>query len=327
MARQLRIEYEDAFYHVISRGVRRDKIFINDNDKSKFLEKLREAIDKFNLKIHSYVLMNNHYHLLKETPDGNLSKAMHFINTSYAIWFKSKHQIVGPVFQGRYKSILVEKEAYFLTLSAYIHLNPVRAEIVNEPNKYRWSSFNDYLRTEKSNPWIFTEDILKMFAGDREAYKTFVYNCMKAGNEIRKEDINGKYGILGSEDFRDMTTKKFGTSAEQKDLREKPDLKHLTRLTRENIKDIILETFHAKEKELMTKKKGNIIRKIYAYGLKKYTDLSLRDMADMMDMDYAAVSQMVRRFTADLEKKDNLGSMVMKFEEEVKNFKTRNVKC
>jgi len=122
VARQLRIEYKGAFYHVISRGTGRDKIFLNDKDKLKFLEKLGEAVDKFNLKIHSYVLMNNHYHLLKETPEGNLSKAMHYINTSYSNWVKSKHQIIGSVFQGRYKSILVEKEAYFLTLSAYIHL-------------------------------------------------------------------------------------------------------------------------------------------------------------------------------------------------------------
>jgi REP element-mobilizing transposase RayT len=103
MARQLRIEYPGAFYHVISRGERLGNIFFDNNDRLKFLEKLREAVNKFNLKIHCYVLMSNHFHFLLETPEGNLSKAMHFLNTSYANWFKSKHQIVGSVFQGRYK--------------------------------------------------------------------------------------------------------------------------------------------------------------------------------------------------------------------------------
>ncbi len=327
MARQLRIEYEGAFYHVISRGARKDKIFINDNDKLKFLGKLGDAVDKYNLKIHSYVLMDNHYHLLKETPDGNLSKAMHYINTSYSNWFKSKHQMIGSVFQGRYKSILVEKEAYFLTLSAYIHLNPVRAAIVDKPEKYGWSSFNDFFRFEKLIPWIFSNDILNMFSGDRKAYKTFVHNFMIKGNEIQKEDIGGKYGILGSEEFRDQTFKKFYPKVKKSDQREKPDLKHLTRLDKENIKNIILKTLQVKEKDLFSKRRGNIYRKIYLYGLKKYTDLSLREIGEIMEMDYAAVSQMVKRFSADLEKKSNLGVLVIKFDEEVKNCKRGNVKC
>jgi len=327
VARQLRIEYKGAFYHIISRGAKRDKIFFNDADKFKFLEKLGEAVDKFNLKIHGYVLMDNHYHLLKETPEGNLSKAMHYINTSYSNWVKSKHQIIGAVFQGRYKSILVEKEAYFLTLSAYIHLNPVRAEIVNTPEKYMWSSFNDYLGIEKSIPWIFSSEILKMFFYDRKAYKTFVHRFMIKGNEIRKENISGKCGILGSEEFRDQTVNKLYPKAKKNDIREKPDLKHLTRLDSESIKNLIVKAFQIKEKDLFIKKRGNIYRKIYLYGLKKYTDLSLREIGEMMEMDYSAVSQMVKRFTAGLEKKGNVGSMVIKFNKEVQNYKMGNVKC
>ncbi len=146
-------------------------------------------------------------------------------------------------------------------------------------------------------------------------------------NEIRKQDISGKYGILGSEKFRDQTVKKFYPKAKKSDQREKPDLKHLTRLNREDIKKIILKTFRVKEKDLFTKKRGNIYRKIYLYGLKKYTDLSLREIGEMLEMDYATVSQMVKRFTADLVKEDNLGSMVIKFDEEVKNYKMGNVKC
>ncbi len=327
MARQLRIEYKGAFYHVITRGERKDKIFFNDNDYSKFLEKLGETVDKFIVKIHCYSLMKNHYHLLIETPEGNLAKAMHYINTSYSNWFKSKHQIIGSVFQGRYKSILVEKESYLLTLSAYIHLNPVRAAIVDKPEKYRWSSFNDYLRMKKSIHWVFSDDILKMFSWEREAYKAFVYNLMIKGNEIRKEEISGKYGILGGKEFREKMIKIVKSQAKKSDLREKPDLKHLTKLNREDIKNIILKTFQVKAKELLIKKRGNIIRKTYVYGLKKYTDLSLREIGELLEMDYAAVSQMGKRFILDLEKNSDLKLKVRKFDEEVRNYRMLNVKC
>ena len=320
MARQLRIEYKGAFYHVFSRGERRDNIFFDDRDNLKFLEKLWEAIDKFNLKIHCYALMANHYHLLIETPEGNLSKAMHYINTSYSNWLKSKHQIIGSVFQGRYKSILVEKESYLLTLSAYIHLNPVRAKIVNNPEKYRWSSFNDYLKIEKSIHRIFSDDILKKFSGGRNAYKAFVYNFMIKGNEILKDNISGKHAILGGNEFRDKMIKKFTSDTKKSEMREKPDLKHLSKLNREDIKNIILRTFQLKEKELLIKKRGNIYRKIYLYGLKKYTDLSLREIGELSEMDYAAVCQMVKRFLLDSEKNTKLKLIMKKFDKEVRNY-------
>ncbi len=130
MARQLRIEYPGALYHVISRGENREIIFNNDFDKYTFLKKTEEAVIKYCLKIHSFVLMNNHVHFLIETPFGNISKPMHNINTSYTNWYKAKYQKIGSVFHGRFKSILVEKEVHMLTVSTYIHLNPVRAKIV-----------------------------------------------------------------------------------------------------------------------------------------------------------------------------------------------------
>jgi REP element-mobilizing transposase RayT/predicted DNA-binding protein YlxM (UPF0122 family) len=320
MARQLRIEYKGAFYHIISRGERRENIFNDNNDKLKFLEKIGEAVDKFNLKIHCYTLMDNHFHLLLETPEGNLSKAMHYLNTSYSNWFKSKHQIIGSIFQGRYKSILVEKEAYLLTLSAYIHLNPVRAKIVIKPEEYRWSSFNNYLKIDKSIHWISLSDILKMFSSKQGAYKTFVYNCMIKGNEIRKEDIRGKYTILGGKEFRDKIMKKLKSGIKKSDLREKPDLKCLNRLNIEDIKKITLRTFQVREKELLIKKRDNIYRKIYLYGLKKYTNLSLREIGDLSGMDYAAVSQMIKRFILDSERNFKLKLMVEKFDGEVRDY-------
>ena len=136
MARPLRIEYPGAFYHILARGQRKDSIFYSDKDRKVFLHRLKETAQKYHIRIHAYVLMKNHYHLLMETPHGNLAKAMHYFNSNYTNWFRVKHSLVGSIFQGRYKSILIEKDAYLLELSAYIHLNPVRAEISKKPEDF-----------------------------------------------------------------------------------------------------------------------------------------------------------------------------------------------
>jgi len=317
MARQLRIEYPGAFYHVISRGERLENIFFYDNDRLKFLEKLRETVNKFSLKIHCYVLMSNHFHLLMETPEGNLSKAMHFLNTSYANWFKSKHQIVGSLFQGRYKSILVEKDAYLLTLSAYIHLNPVRAGIVDKPDEYAWSSFRCYIKTEKLCHWIFTNDVLNKFWDGREEYKKFVYYQMANESKDRKKEFFGKNSILGKERFTNEIKKIIKSDKKENSIREKPDLKHIHKLTINDIKNIILNSFHVKEEELFLKKKNNDYRKLFLYGMRKYTQLSLKEIGELCEMDYVAVFQLIKRFISDSVCNSRLKKMLEKFEREI----------
>ena len=127
MGRPLRIEYPGALYHITSRGNERKKIFLEDADKIKFLEILEDYHNRFNILIHSYILMDNHYHLVVETPKGNLTKIMHGVNGRYTGSFNRKYRRSGHLFQGRYKGILVDKDAYLVQLSRYVHLNPVRA--------------------------------------------------------------------------------------------------------------------------------------------------------------------------------------------------------
>lgn len=310
---------------MISRGERQEQIFFDDRDKLKFLEKLGEAADKFSLKIHCYVLMDNHFHLLLETPAGNLSRAMHYLNTSYSNWFKSKNQIIGSIFQGRYKSILIEKETYLLVLSAYIHLNPVRARLVNSPERYRWSSFKEYIRNDSTTSLVFTDDILKMFSDDSERYREFVYNYIVKDNEIKKEDIRGKHSILGGKKFRAEVFKKINSSCEESSIRELPDLKGLSRLNKNEIMKIILKTFRIKEEELLIKKRNNCHRKLYLFGLKRYTDLSIKDIAGLCEIDYAAASKMIKRFILDSEKNYELKLMVKRLDREVRNYRMSNV--
>ena len=135
MARPLRIEFAGALYHVTSRGDRREDIYLDDGDRQLFLEVLEAVCERFNWEVHAYCLMSNHYHLLVETPDGNLSRGMRHLNGVYTQRFNRRHKKVGHVFQGRYKAILVQKENYLLELSRYIVLNPVRAGMVREQRR------------------------------------------------------------------------------------------------------------------------------------------------------------------------------------------------
>ncbi len=129
MARPLRIEYEGAFYHITARGNERKRVFLSKADYEKFLADLRSSAERFSVVIHCYVLMGNHYHLIVETPKANLSSFMHAIQSGYTTYFNTKRGRSGHLFQGRYKSILIDKDAYLLELSRYIHLNPVRARM------------------------------------------------------------------------------------------------------------------------------------------------------------------------------------------------------
>ncbi len=133
MARPARIEYEGAFYHVMNRGNRREDIFFDDEDRNKFCEILGKVKERYKIIIYSFVLMTNHYHLLMETPLGNLSRAIQRLNGDYALYISRRHKRPGHLFQGRLKAMLVEKEVYLLELSRYIHLNPFRAGMVKAP--------------------------------------------------------------------------------------------------------------------------------------------------------------------------------------------------
>ena len=141
MARPLRITYPGAFYHITSRGNERKEIFKSRADKDKFLFYLESATRRYDAIIHVYCLMSNHYHLLLETPSGNLSQIMRHINGAYTTYFNKKRQRVGHLLQGRFKSILVDMDEYCKELSRYIHLNPIRAKMIDNLKDYRWSSY------------------------------------------------------------------------------------------------------------------------------------------------------------------------------------------
>jgi putative transposase len=157
MSRPLRIEFAGGLYHVTSRGDGREAIFLGGEDRRLFLGVLSEVVPDFNWAVHAYCLMDNHYHLLIETPDGNLSKGMRQLNGVYTQRFNRQHGRVGHVFQGRYKAIIVQKESYLLELARYVVLNPVRARMVRSPAEWPWSSYRATAGLCDAPFWLATD--------------------------------------------------------------------------------------------------------------------------------------------------------------------------
>ncbi len=167
MARPLRLEFSGALYHITSRGDRQEDIFLCNDDRQDWLAVLGTVCNRFNWVVHSFCQMTNHYHLLVETPDANLSKGMRQLNGLYTQRFNRRHGMVGHLFQGRYKAILVQKEAYLLELTRYVALNPIRAHMVEALEDWPWSSYLMATGQKTSAPWLDTDGLLGQFAPER----------------------------------------------------------------------------------------------------------------------------------------------------------------
>lgn len=167
MTRPLRIEFSGALYHVTARGDRQEAIYEDDEDRRRFLTTVGEVVEGWNWVCHAYCLMTNHYHLVLETPDGNLSKGMRQLNGVYTQASNRRHRRVGHLFQGRYKAILVDRDAYLLELTRYVALNPVRAGMVRSPGDWEWSSYRAMVGEAQNPSWLETDGLLAQFSAKR----------------------------------------------------------------------------------------------------------------------------------------------------------------
>jgi len=277
MARPLRIEYEEAVYHVTSRGNARDNIFSDGHDKEKFLEELDSVIKRYNWLCHAYCLMDNHYHLLIETPDANLSIGMRHLNGVYTQLYNRRHKRPGHIFQGRYKAILIQKENYLLELCRYVALNPVRAKIVKKPEDWKWSSYLATGGLRKTPEYLTIDWVLGQFGSKRQAaqkrYKKFVMEGISKESpwrEIRGQIILGGEGFV--EKFKDLL-------ADKEKIKEIP--RHQRYMGRPSLADIFKQE----------KTKGERNRKIWAAHLKfGYT---LKEIADCLGIHYTTASKVL----------------------------------
>ena len=202
MARPLRLEYPGALYHVTARGNAKGDIYLDDADRRIFLRLLGTTATRQHWLLHAFCLMGNHYHLLIEAPEPNLSRGMHRLNGAYSQCFNRRHERVGHVLQGRFTAILVECEAYLLELARYVPLNPVRAAFVTSPEDWPWSSYRPTAGLEPSPPWLTTSAVLERFACEAERarlrFREFVRDGLNA--PAPWSALQGQV-FLGSEQF------------------------------------------------------------------------------------------------------------------------------
>lgn len=214
MSRPLRIEFAGALYHVTSRGDGREVIFLGDEDRHRFLEVLSELVRDFNCAVHAYCLMDNHYHLLIETPESNLSKGMRQLNGVYTQRFNRRHGRVGHVFQGRYKAIIVQKESYLLELARYIVLNPVRAGMVRGPEQWPWSSYRATARLCETPSWLTVDWLLAAFSEHRsEAIRSYMDFVADGKNQPGPREKLKNQIFLGSDEFMASLQRNLGADA------------------------------------------------------------------------------------------------------------------
>ncbi len=295
MARQLRIEYPGAFYHVTSRGNERKPVFKSKRDREKFLVYLESASERYEAVIHVYCLMDNHYHLLIETPAGNLSQIMQHINGAYTTYFNVKRQRSGHLFQGRYKSILVQADEYAKELSRYIHLNPVRAGLSETPEEYEWSSYSYYAVRKEKPAWLSTDFILGYF-GEKHSvaqrnYKDYASSLLEQEYKNPLSDISYS-AILGISDFVNEIKDKFFSN--KKHDRNLPVLKELTnRLSMDAI---------SKGVDSIVEKNDKLARQMKLYLCHRYSGIKLSEIGACFDIGESGVSQTSRRFSKKLKK-------------------------
>jgi putative transposase len=204
MARPLRLEFEGATWHVTARGNERKAIFRDDADRIRFLELLGEAVVRYNWILHDYVEMTNHYHLTLQTPETTLSRGMQWLNSRYAQYFNRRHDRVGHLFQGRFHGVLVDQDAYFLTLCRYVVRNPVRARgIVDHPGQWRWSSYAAKAGLVEAPPWLHVSTTLAAFhpsdtAEAQRKYREFI-NAPDAAVDRPWEHLHNQIYLAGEE--------------------------------------------------------------------------------------------------------------------------------
>ena len=277
MVRPLRIEFEGAVYHITSRGNAKQDIFLNRTDRVAFLNLLKDTVERFEWICHAYCLMDNHYHLLIETPQANLSKGMRHLNAVYTQGFNRRHELVGHVLQGRYKSILVERDRHLLELTRYVVLNPVRAGFVKSPELWSWSSYRATAGLEPVPEFLEIRWLLSQFADDPkravEEYRAFV-----AAGASADPWRNLQGSILGSERFVENM---------EPLLKEKNQSKEYARREKAVTRPPLGRLFSADDdKTTRNRKIHDAVRK-YEYTLK--------EVADHLGLHYTTVSVVAKK--------------------------------
>lgn len=285
MARPLRIEFPGALYHVTTRGNARQDIFLDDEDRQRFLGVLTHVVARFHLLLHAYCLMDNHFHLVVETPDANLSKAMRQLNGVYTQAFNRRHGRVGHLLQGRFKAILVDRDSYLLELCRYVVLNPVRAKTTRKPDSYHWSSYRATAGLIPAPAFLAEDWVLSQFGRQRAAaqrkYQAFVAEGIGHGSPW--EQVQGQV-LLGSERFIERLTA---------ELRDKRPFKEIPRQQRFASRPPLRRLFPARYHADRTRRNEAICCAHLEHGY------SLSEIGRVVGLHYSTISRLVNLQASD----------------------------
>lgn len=295
MVRPLRIQYAGAVYHLTARGNERKPIVRDDKDRWLFLRVLQDTVESYGILIHSWVLMDNHYHLLVETPESNLSLALRHLNGVYTQRFNRRHNRYGHLFQGRYKSILVHKDSYLKELCRYVVLNPFRAGMVKHPREWAWSSYRAIAGYETAPEWLTTGWLLDQFHKVKHKaqglYRQFVLEGMKR-KENPWEKVSSQI-LLGMEGFEEHIRRKVrgrhhseAPTEQQRLCLPNPDeiLEKIAKINGVTVKEIVSPV-----------RRRNEGREAAIWALRQIGRLPLGKIAERMGVRYSAVSHAVSR--------------------------------
>ncbi|NJC87676.1 MAG: hypothetical protein FIB02_03955 [Desulfuromonas sp.] len=306
MSRPLRIEYPGAFYHVTSRGNEQRDIYKSREDRERFLAYLASANERYGAVVHVWCLMSNHYHLLIETPEGNLSQIMRHINGAYTNYFNVKRKRAGHLFQGRYKALLVERDAYALELSRYIHLNPVRARMSPRPEDYSWSSYRMYLGQQAAPAWLRRSVILGHFSGDEQRYRIFVEEGLM--RELGNPQVDALAAtVLGSGEF--VCDIEARCLSEKDPCRDVPGLRKL--VSRWSVEDIVAAVGATLGAD------SGLARKVAIYLCHRHSGAKLRQIGERFGIGESAVSQESRRLRDRMAEDEGLRNNIEQIREQL----------
>ena len=292
MARPIRIEYEGAVYHVILRGNERRPIFKTDGDRERFLQTLSDSVERYEVRLYLYCLMQNHVHMVLETPRGNLSRFMHRLQTSYTVYFNRRHRRSGHLMQGRFGASLVDEDRYILKLSRYVHLNPVfiRANRSKSPSErvsilraYVWSSYRGYIGQCKCGDFVDYGPVLAMMEGAKRTVKAQYRRFVEAGiSEIDSAVIDAKKRsplCIGSDDSVERIESLYHKLVEQRHGREDISFRRMSfTIDTELILSCVCTAFNAERSSLYQRRRNSFLRPMAAKFLCELGGLTQREV-------------------------------------------------
>ncbi len=319
MSRPLRISYPGAWYHLMNRSRRGTKLYRSKKDYLLFLEILEETSKMFNLKVAAYCLMPNHYHLLVQTPEGNLARCMRHLNGIFTQKYNIRHKCDGTLFKGRYKSVLVQADSYLLQLVRYIHRNPLKADLTDSLAQYKWSSHNGYISKARKWNWLYKDFVLNILDENKknqlDSYKSF----MGADNS---EEITMFYSkknlpsVLGNEDFRGWVKETFFRVKSDQEI---PESKQLAPDT-DRINKIVADAYKVDVNVLYVARRGieNEPRNTAVYLNRKVRGEPLMQIGEAFNLKrYSSVSSILERVNRRMNNDKSFRKRIEKIEEKV----------